>query len=214
MPWEIRKDLHLDINAAYGAVLLTSGTDSSLISPLPDIVAGDKMPVRLHFWERGPTGTLTAADPGADTSLIFTGRQNNIPPNTALLFQATAFTEISAGVWEGELNLSTQELNDHLEAAPAGAKTITAEVEVRDATGNTKRLSLQFPLTARPQAYDNQDAPTLLPGPVDWLAAQKTVLLSTLGIPTYGDQATANAAENIGVIYYDSTLETLNTVTA
>lgn len=159
MPWDIRKDLHLDINAHYGAVLLRSATDSSLLTPPPDFHAGDKFDVRLHFWERGPSGTLVAADPGADTVLVFTARPNNLPPGSDLLFYLDDFAEIEAGVWEGTLDLNTAELGAHLAAAPSGPKTITGELEVRDSVADTRRLSLQFPLTARPQSYDNQDPP-------------------------------------------------------
>ena len=203
MPWEIRRDLHLDINAAYGAVLLTSATDSSLKNPPPDLVAGDKMPVRLYFWERGANGTLTAADPGATSTFVFSGRPNNVPPGTDLLFLSNSFTEVSAGVWEGSLDLHTAEIAAHLAASPTGSKTITGEVEVRDATGNIKRLSLQFPLTARPQAYDNQDAPTALPTPdEDWLAhghpqslsaGQKAQALTNLGLPSLNNWAGGRA---------------------
>jgi hypothetical protein len=214
MPWEIRKELHLDIRAPYGRVLLASGTDSSLLQPPPDFVHGDKMPVRIHFWERGANGTLTAADPGATTTIVFTGRPKGLLSGTDLLFQATDFEEIEEGIWEGELDLTPAEFGDHLDEAPAGAKIITGEVEVRDATGEVKRLSLQFDLTARPQSYNNEDAPSSLPGPLDWLATNRTAFLAVLGIPTYADLAAANLALPVGRPYYDTALATTNTTTA
>lgn len=190
MSWAIRKDLHLDVNAPFGRVLLASATDSSLLQPPHDLVAGDLLPVRIHFWERGANGTLTAADPGADTSLVFSARPANVPAGSDLLFLSNDFTEIEAGIWEGELNLSTAELAAHIAAAPAGPKTILGEIEVRDATGEIKRLSLQFPLTARPQSYDNQDAPTALPGPEEWLSIR--------GVRYDEDQALTEAQEAQG----------------
>lgn len=168
MPWDIRRDLHIDIDASYGRFLLTSATDSSLRQPAPDFILGDSMPVRFHFWTRNPDGTLTAADPGATTTFRFSGRPAGAPTGSDLLFLTTTFTQISAGVWEGTLNLATTEFADHLAATPVGAKVILGELEIRDAT-NTKRNSFQFDLTARPQVYDNEDTPLALPTPEEWL---------------------------------------------
>ena len=168
MPWDIRRDLHIDIDASYGRFLLTSATDSSLRQPPPDFILGDSMPVRFHFWTRNPDGTLTVADPVATTTFRFSGRPAGAPTGSDLLFLTTTFTQISAGVWEGTLNLATTEFADHLAATPVGAKVILGELEIRDAT-NTKRNSFQFDLTARPQVYDNEDTPLGLPTPEEWL---------------------------------------------
>jgi len=85
-----------------------------------------------------------------------------------VLFLATSFTQVGTGIWETTLDLNTQEMRDHIAATPAGSKLITVEIEIRDA-GDTTRRSLQFEARAMPQVWDNQDAPTSLPSPADWL---------------------------------------------
>lgn len=159
MPWNIRRDFHVDINAEYGSFLIASGTDGSLRQPPPDMVAGDGMPVRFHFWERGPNGTLTAADPGADRVFIFSGRPAGAPAGSDLLFVTNDFAEISSGVWEGTLDLTTAEFFTHLADAVNGEKIILGELEVRDGAANTKRTSFQFDLTARRQVYNGEVPP-------------------------------------------------------
>ena len=167
MPWNIRRDFHLDINAEYGSFLIVSGTDGSLRQPAPDVVAGDGMPVRFHFWERGPNGSLTAADPGSERVFIFSGRPAGAPAGSDLLFVTNDFTEISAGVWEGTLDLTAPEFSEHLADAVNGEKIILGELEVRDGEANTKRTSFQFDLTARRQVY-NGEAPPLGLGGSAW----------------------------------------------
>ena len=192
----LRLDLHLDINAAYGRVLLTSATDSSLRQPAPSIVAGDAMPVRLYFWSRSSTGTLTAADPGETSVILFSARPAGVPSGSDLLFLCDNFTETETGVWDGSLSLATAELAAHLATAPAGAKIITGEVEIQNAD-DTQRLSYQFDLTARAQVYDNQDTPLSLPTPAAWLETQRPApLIRTLeqGQPSDGSLGTAQMA--------------------
>lgn len=167
MSWNTRLDLHLDVNASYGRVLLTSAADSSLLNTPPDMVAGDLLTVRLYFWSRGETpGSLVAADPGTGAVLRFSARPAGVPEGSDLLFLADDFSEVSAGVWEAPLSLNTAEMAARLAEAPPGAKRILGEVEVTSA-GRTR--SLQFDLTARPQVYDNQDTPLALPTPEEWL---------------------------------------------
>jgi len=167
MPWNLRRDFHIDINAAYGSFLITSATDSSLRQPPPDMIEGDAMPVRLHFWERGLTGSITAADPGPDTVFVFSGRPAGAPAGSSLLFLTNDFIEVGAGVWEGTLDINTAELTAHLLDAASGSKIILGEIEVRDSISNTRRNSFQFDLTARRQVYQAEDAtPTPLPSPI------------------------------------------------
>jgi lysophospholipase L1-like esterase len=170
MAWQIRQDFHVDVGGSFGTVLIVSGDNSNLRHPAPDVVSGDKMPVRFYFWTRGEADVLSVADPGSGAALRFSGRPATVPPGTDLLFLADTFTEVSAGVWEGEVDLNTTELVAHLEATPVGAKTIVAEIEVSDDNGGRK--SLQFPMVVRPEVYEGQDAPTQLENPETWLTAQ------------------------------------------
>ncbi|MEO5915555.1 MAG: hypothetical protein ABIS50_15080 [Luteolibacter sp.] len=186
MPWLLRRDFHIDIRAGYGRVLLTSDTDSSLLQPPPDAVAGDAGTIRFYFWERGPNGTLIAADPGPDTSLIFSGRPYGVPANTALLFESNDFAEVETGVWEGSFDFATAEMAAVIVLTPTGAKLITGELEVRDSISNTKRGSFQFDLAARPQVYDDQDAPSALPTPEEWLEERRPAPLELDAPPVNG----------------------------
>ncbi len=159
MPWERRKELHIDINASFGKVLMTSASDSSLLQPPPDYVAGDKMPIRVFFWERGPAGSLVAADPGPDTVLIYSAKPDGIEVDAQLLFLTDDFTEIETGVWEGTLDLATEDFQANLDAEPDGPKVIIGELEVRDSVADLSRASYQFKLNARPQVYNGTTAP-------------------------------------------------------
>lgn len=200
MPWNIRRDFHIDINAAYGSYLIVSATNSSLRQPPPDMVAGDGMPVRFHFWERGENGAVVAADPGPDTVFIFSGRPAGAPPGSDLLFLTNDFAEISAGVWEGRLELATSELYNHIAAAPAGPKIILGELEVRDGPDNTARNSFQFDLTARPQVYDADDAPASLPTAEAWLEARiGTIIRTTAEGPPVSSSCIVSGVSTAGV---------------
>ncbi len=188
MPWSLRRELHIDINAGYGRVLMTSATDSALLQPAPDYIAGDGMPIRVYFWERGTNGTLLPADPGPDTYLIFTGRAHGLPTGSPLLFETNDFAEIAEGVWQGTLDLTPAEFAAHLAASPAGAKIIIGEVEVRDSILNIKRCSFQFDLTARPGVYNDEDAPSSLPTPDAWLEARRPAPLALAEVPVDGGE--------------------------
>ena len=170
MPWNICRDFHIDINASYGRFLLVSATDSSLRQPPPDMVAGDGMPVRFHFWERGAAGALIAADPGPDTVFIFSGRPAGAPSGSDLLFLTNDFTELEAGVWEGTLDLTPAAFATHLTDAVNGSKIILGELEVRDSISNTKRNSFQFDLAARRQVYNGETPPVGITVP-NWLSS-------------------------------------------
>jgi hypothetical protein len=196
MPWSIGLDLHLDINAPYGRVLMVSATDSALLQPPPEVVAGDKHPLRLHFYERGANGTITAVDPSEAPKLIFTGRPRGIPNGSDLLFQTDAFTKVGTGIYEGTLDLTPDEFSDHLAENPAGAKLITAEVEIQQTADNLVRRSFQFDLNARPQVFDNQDTPAGLPNPEAWTDA-RTVRKDKELVVTTGEQARFLA--NLGI---------------
>lgn len=181
MPWNLRRDFHLDINAAYGSCLLVSANDSLIKQPPPDMISGDGMPVRIYFWERATDGTLTAADPGSESTLIFSGRPAAAPAGSSILFLTTDFLQISPGVWEGTLNLATAEFAAHIAAAPAGSKIILGEIEVRNAS-NTARTSIQFDLTARPQVYANDATPLALPTPAEWLIGPGAPVNAVTGV--------------------------------
>jgi hypothetical protein len=227
MPWNIRRDFHIDINASYGSFLLQSATDSSLRQPPPDMIAGDGMPVRFHFWERGIAGALIVADPGPDTVFIFSGRPAGAPSGSDLLFVTNDFVEIADGVWEGTLDLTTAEFSAHLVDAVNGSKIILGEVEVRDGIANTKRNSFQFDLTARREVFLADDAdPTPLPGPIGATAPVNAVKATasiqfkssanpapgttlTIGSLTYTFVAAATVAGHV-LIGADSTATALN----
>ena len=190
MSWSLTKALHLDVYGQYPRVLMVSAIDSALLQPPPDFIQGDAFPIRLYFWERGDNGSLIAADPGSSASIIFSARPAGVPTGSALLFECNAFTQTSPGIWDGTCSLATAEISALLAADPSGTKTILAEVEVRDSITNTKRTSLQFDLTLRPEVYANDDTPAALPTPEDWLATRRPlpILRST------GDGAPITAA--------------------
>jgi hypothetical protein len=194
MSWNTRMDLHLDVAAPYGRVLLTSATNSALLNLPPDIVSGDRLTIALHFHQRGSApGSLTPADPGEDAIIRFSGRAQS---GGDLLFLADSFTEEEEGIWSGEADFHTVALAALLEAAPAGPKRILGEVEVRS---GTSIRSYQFDLTARPEIYANQDSPAGLPDPDAFLTAravrydiaqdltdpQKTQARDNIGLPSF-----------------------------
>lgn len=169
MSWDRRLDLHIDVDAPFNRNLITSETDSSVLNSPPEIVSGDKFKLRLYFWRRGPVlGRVEAIDPGESSTFRLSGRPLGVPLGSPLLFLATAFTQEGTGIWETTVDLATAELRDHLAAPPVGAKNITCEVEIRDASDSSRR-SLQFVLVALPQVWENQDAPSTLPDPAAWL---------------------------------------------
>lgn len=171
--WARRLDLHLDVDAPSNRNLLTSGTDSSILNSAPELIAGDALPVRLHFHRRGSTpGSLVAVDPGSGATIRFSGRAPGAASD-ALLFLTPSFTETEPGVWDGVLDLATQEIVDHLATDPPPSPFITCEVEIEDPTTTpTTRRSLQFSARLLDEIYANQDAPTQLPGPDDYVAAR------------------------------------------
>jgi hypothetical protein len=160
MSWDRRLDLHIDVDAPSARTLLASATDTSVLSVPPELVAGDLLTVRVFFWTRGATpGSRTAIDPGATATFVLSGRTLDVPPDSPLLFLATAFTELETGVWQTTLDLNTAAIAAHLAASPAGAKVITAELEIRDAA-DTARRSIQFRARLMPQVWDNQNPPS------------------------------------------------------
>lgn len=167
MSWDRRLDLHIDVDAPSNRSLLTSEADSSALNAPPEFISGDKLKVRLHFWRRGSIpGSLESMDPGAASSFRLSGRPQGVPAGSALLFLASAFTQIGSGIWETEIDLATAELADHLLATPPGAKIIVTEIEIRDAA-DTSRRSIQFPARALPEVFQSGDTtPTPLPQPV------------------------------------------------
>ena len=168
MPWNTRLDLHIDINASYGRVLMNA--DGSLLNTPPDMIHGDNLNLRLYFWERGSApGTLVAVAIPSGAVIHFSAKPAGAPVGSALLFLADSFTEFAEGIHDGALSLNTEELAAHLEESPAGAKRILGEIEIT-AAGSTR--SLQFELNTRPQVYAGEDAPTALPGPEAWLDAR------------------------------------------
>jgi hypothetical protein len=202
MSWNLRRDLHLDVSAQYGAVLLQSATDSSLRSSTVNFIAGDGMPIRLYFWERGAGGTITAADPGAEASIVFSGRPAGVPAGSDLLFLTTDFTQVSTGVWEGMLDLTTGEFAAHIAASPAGTKLILGEVEIRDSSSNNRRASFQFDIVARPQVYANQTPPAALPTPENWLNNLRPPSISRTEVPVNGVAYTTQIGAGAeGILY-------------
>ncbi len=190
MSWSITRHLHIDVYAQYGSVLMVGATNTALLQPPPDCIAGDTCPVNLHFWERQSDGSLIAADPGAGCTIILSGRRAGVPSGSSLLFLCNAFTRLSDGLWAGTLNLNTAEFLAFMSSASNVATTILGEVEVRLAD-NSARTSLQFDLMARPQVYADSDTPvTALPTPDAWLEARRPSPI----LRTTGDGAPVNGA--------------------
>lgn len=182
MSWDRRLDLHIDVDAPSSRNLLVSETDASILNSPPEFVSGDKLKVRLHFWRRGTTpGTLTSIDPGATATFRFSGRPQGVPVGSSLLFVAEAFTQVGTGIWETTVDLATTELAAHLAESPAGQKTITAEVEIRD-SGDTTRRSFQFAAKALPEVYQPDDAsPTPLPAVIGETAPSNVMVVTGAG---------------------------------
>jgi hypothetical protein len=166
----IRRELHIDVTGNYGSILITyAGGSISVHSVKPDMVVGDKFDLRLYFWQRATNGTAVVADPGDSAQINFAGRPAGIPAGSDALFHSSDFTQTALGIWDGTVDLNTQEFIDHLAATPAGDKVIRCEIEIRNSNLNTRRLSLQFDAHARRNAWNDQDAPTALPTPQQWL---------------------------------------------
>lgn len=167
MPWTPRLDLHLDINGRYGTCLLTSATDSSLLNAPPEIVTADNLPVRVHLWERGLTGALTAVELPASWSIAFAAKPQG---SETILLALLSFSAVAGetGVYEGTLNANTAEFIAHLAEPPAGPKIIRGELEI---TAPAAKRSFQFDIAARPQIYDEGSLPSALPSVTDAITA-------------------------------------------
>lgn len=187
MPWDRTIQFVLEVYSSYGKTLLAGPADSSVRNDLPTLVLGDEMPVEVRFVERLTDGTLALADPGATAEVILSARPAGAPSGSDLLCMAT-LTRASEAVWTGTLDLNTAEAAAHLIAAPAGAKTILMEAEVRS-SGNADRTSLQWDAILRPQVYENQDTPLAMPSPPEWLAGyladNANAVAATLGLHGY-----------------------------
>jgi hypothetical protein len=156
MPWSFRRDFHIDLSASYGSYLLESNLRPVALQTPPDLVAGDKLPVRIYLWERDATsGDPVAVVTPEGTSMVFAGRPANAPLDSSLLFLSSnlAESETEPGVWEGTLDLNTVELHNHLASQTTGEITILGEIELRSSDATPNRQSIQFDLNARRQVY-------------------------------------------------------------
>lgn len=157
--WNRTLTLTFDVDAPYGRILIGSLTDTALLNTQPVFTVGDHFPIRIQLARRDavPTNPAAGIDPEPGTSFVLAGKALNA--TGALLFYADSFSPVldeSAapipGLFQSDLDLNTLALAAHIVSAPAGPKTILCELEVRNAA-NTRRYSLQFDATARPQVY-------------------------------------------------------------
>lgn len=112
----------------------------------------------------------------------------------------------------GELSLNQAGLIELLDGATSVSATL--EVELYDPINFTSFTVLQKQVTILDDVIGNQ--PSAETGGPEYITAAglKAAFLTAFGITSYADLATANAAEDIGVLYYDEALETIAITTA
>lgn len=149
----------------------------------------DTFLLRIYLRSTGQLGEASTSQALPAGSAIVLGAKETVnnEVQTTLLFSATSFTEVVDGddtYYEAELDLNTTPLNDLF--GSKGTVTVQVDVEIQDA-GNTRRLTLRFPVTIGKQAYANESSPT--PAEPSYPAASSLVVknVDAVDIPNGAD---------------------------
>lgn len=130
--------------ATLNAAIVTSATDLTPLTRLPDLIFGDAEPVAVKFLSASGTYESFSGS-GTHTLSISIGEASEM--GAAAYFQTSSFSTITNG-WSGRLSLTTSALRSAVTSYLADRPSATAQplflqIRVTDSSGNTETHAKQ-----------------------------------------------------------------------
>ena len=189
--------VHITGAATLNAAIVTSATDLTPLTRLPDLIFGDAEPVTIKFLSASGTYESFSGS-GTHTLSISIGEASEM--GAAAYFQTSSFSTITNG-WSGRLSLTTSALRSAVTGYLADRPSATAQplflqIRVTDSDGNTETYSKQKILIGGSVsvATTADDTPVTFASYADVVASQVAAAASAAAAVVSQSAAAASAS--------------------